>query len=72
MYEGCVMVIFAVLLMLFGGVLLVSRQFREQWFYNDARRGTDMVFTQRLHQTFRSVGGAFMVVGLIIVVINTI
>lgn len=66
------MVLFALLLMLFGGILLVSRQFREQWFYSDARRGTDMVFTQRLHQTFRSVGGVFMLIGLIIVVINTI
>ncbi|GAA5530920.1 hypothetical protein [Herpetosiphon gulosus] len=66
------MVLFAVLLILFGGILLVSRQFREQWFYSDTRRGTDAVFTQRLHQTFRSVGGVFMVIGLIIVVINTI
>lgn len=66
------MVLFAVLLILFGGILLVSRQFREQWFYSDARRGTDMVFIQRLHQTFRSVGGVFMLIGLIIVVINTI
>ncbi len=65
------MVLFAVLLMLFGGILLISRQFREQWFYSDARRGTDMLFTQRLHQTFRSVGGGFMLIGVLIVVINT-